>query len=206
MYVRMSIYPALRIRIPSRPVSKGKRYIHGLSLLPSALETPLTGSKAPIRVSQALLHILFLPASNHCLCTNNVNNCAPVDQQIMSTSDCDHQGSISNLIDVFFSETNPDGTVMIRSAEPLDIQVCLTEMIRFVRVHRLEAIFGYSNEELEVRLLPQAQIISQLSVKLRYINSQLAMPLAIASLYDLAVLVGRCISWVTSVSTLKDNN
>ena len=70
-------------------------------------------------------------------------------------------------------------------------------MVEFVKAHNLQPIIGegWSDEELEVHLLHQAEIAAQSPTKLDYVNRELMMQLAIMSLYDLAVLIGRCISY-----------
>lgn len=88
-------------------------------------------------------------------------------------------------------------------AVPLEVEDCLTYLVNFVKMHELEYIIGrgvcLDDEGLRERLYPEAVIAAQFPVKLRHISSELAMPLTILCLYDLAVLIGRCISILTQL-------
>lgn len=74
----------------------------------------------------------------------------------------------------------------------LDVEDCLRKMVKFVKAHGLKAILGrtLSDEELREKLRPQAEVAAKLPIKLKYVNRELAMNLAILTLYDLAVLIG----------------
>ena len=63
----------------------------------------------------------------------------------------------------------------------------------FVKKHKLQRIIGdgWSDQELERHLRPQAETATQSPVKLGRISPELVMHLAVMSLYDLAVLIGR---------------
>ena len=76
---------------------------------------------------------------------------------------------------------------------PLKVEDCLEKMIEFVYSHDLRPILGrdLSDEELREQLLPQAKIAAKLPINLAYVNRELAMSLAVLSLYDLAVLIGK---------------
>lgn len=80
-------------------------------------------------------------------------------------------------------------------SETMGAGYCLNHMMNFVREEQLGFIIGggLSDEELRRQLRPQAEIVSQLSTKSKYIGSKLALQLSIMSLYDLAVLIGRYI-------------
>ena len=95
------------------------------------------------------------------------------------------------MIDEFFAAAHLGAT-----AKPLDVENCLNHMVNFVKKEKLDCIIGngLSNEELIRKLHPQAEIVSQLPIKLRCLSSELALPLSIMSLYDLVVLAGECIS------------
>jgi len=82
------------------------------------------------------------------------------------------------------------------NAKPLRVEDCLHKMIDFVKKHELTPIIGrnLSDEELEHHLRPQAEIAAQLPKHLGFLNRELAMQLAVMSLYDLAVLVDDSIS------------
>lgn len=94
----------------------------------------------------------------------------------------------------------------------LEVDDCLTNMVNFVLKHGLSLLYGVDLnaedlkgvrekdlseakaadlEYLRERLRPEAKAAAQLHVKLPYVNRELAMILAILSLYDLAVLVGK---------------
>ena len=96
----------------------------------------------------------------------------------------------SDLINAFFDTENVGG-----SANDLDVEDCLKVMMNFVRVERLDLLTGLDDDDdvLERQLRPQAEIAAQLPVNLRYVSPELAMPLAVMGLYDLAVLIGGCI-------------
>ena len=114
--------------------------------------------------------------------------------------------SVSSLIEDFFSGWGPDGDP-IPDREPLNVEDCLIEMIHYVEIHNLEYMFGSTYEEQRRVLLPQAEIASQLPLKLKYIKTDLAISLVVMSLYDLAILIGRCISrGHFRISTLKNNS
>ena len=73
--------------------------------------------------------------------------------------------SVSSLIEDFFSGWGPDGDP-IPDREPLNVEDCLTEMISFVEKHKLEAMFGSTYEEQRFILRRQAEIASQLPLKI----------------------------------------
>ena len=79
----------------------------------------------------------------------------------------------------------------LKPLKPLRAEDCLKKMVESVKSHNLEAIGrGMTNEELEAELRPQAEIAANLPLNLAYVTRELAMNLAILSLYDLAVLIG----------------
>lgn len=88
----------------------------------------------------------------------------------------------------------------------LNLEDCLKNMIKFVRRNKLQKFFrksgnlcddlsvdDLSDKDLSEKLKDQAKLASEL--KLDYINRELAMDLAIMSLYNMVVLVGRCRSY-----------
>ena len=67
-----------------------------------------------------------------------------------------------------------------------------------MKEHNLQFIMDnhLSDHDLEEQLRPQAEIASQLPSKLPFpVKRELMMQLAIMSLYDMAVLIGRCIMY-----------
>lgn len=88
-----------------------------------------------------------------------------------------------------------DATGVNEYAQPLDVDDCLIHMLNFMK-KRLYCFIrtGLSDEEFIRQLQPLAEIASQLPVRLRYVSPELALPLSVMCLYDLVVLVGRCIS------------
>ena len=70
-------------------------------------------------------------------------------------------------------------------------------MVDFVKKNNLQPIIGgesCSDEELEARLRPQAEVASLSPTKLPHVTREMIMQLAIMSLYDLAILIGGYIS------------
>ena len=76
---------------------------------------------------------------------------------------------------------------------PFKVEDCLEKMVQYIKTHNLQPIFGkdLSDEELKFILHPEAEAASKLPMKLNDINRGLLMQLAVMSLYDLVVLVGR---------------
>ena len=79
------------------------------------------------------------------------------------------------------------------------IEDCLAKMVKFVKTHNLQPMFGkdLNEEELEYILGPQAKIASQLPLKLDNIDRELLMQLTVMSLYDFAILIGGFLLLVT---------
>ena len=105
--------------------------------------------------------------------------------------------SIAHLIHEFFDTEHVD-----KHAKPLDVDDCLKCMMDFVKMQKLEGLFRLSEAHLMEHLREQAIKASKLPLKLRFFSSELAMPFALLGLYDLVVLVGRCISSATSIFQL----
>lgn len=89
------------------------------------------------------------------------------------------------------SSTKTNAVTVNPNAQPLKVQDCLDQMTIFVEKNKLQPIFG-NGEDLREKLLAQAKFASQLPLKLDFVNRELVMHLAVLSLYDLAVLIGRC--------------
>lgn len=85
---------------------------------------------------------------------------------------------------------------MNENTKPLEVKDCLKQMIDFVKTQKLQFILGkgLSDEELENQLRPLAETATQLPIRLGYFSRELVMPLVILSLYDVIILIGRCLS------------
>lgn len=96
-----------------------------------------------------------------------------------------------DVVDEFFDAKASEYT------EPLDMGDCLYSMINFAKKENLYYFLGNgldSEELIRQQLVPQAKIACELPITLGYFTPQLAMTLSVVCLYDLVVLVGRCIS------------
>jgi len=86
------------------------------------------------------------------------------------------------------------------------VKFCLDKMLEFVQAHDLKRILGedLTDEQLRQQLLPQAKIAANLPINHKFVNRELAMDLAILSLYDLVVLIGGSPSKIGGSSNVTD--
>ena len=94
-------------------------------------------------------------------------------------------------IDHFFDATNVNVDAQI-----LGVDDCLMLMLNFITLYAGSFITDSMSHIIDLKRIyhPQAEIASQLPLRLPYFDPKQTNMLSVITLYDLVVLIGRCIS------------